>query len=137
MGDRGQVRLRYTDELNGNDIYIYTHWGALSMPSVVADALERGRDRWHDPCYLNRIIFSEFIANDVMGETGFGICTEEHGDVWRIIEVDHAHNSVKIFEKTYDQPVDDWGTTARTFTWEVVEQLDYQSFIDKYAQVYV
>lgn len=37
------------------------------------EALRRGRDRWGDPSYLTRVIFSEMIQDEVFEVTGFGI----------------------------------------------------------------
>ena len=101
MGDRGQVRLISQGD---PDIYLYTHWGATSLPGVVADALARGRDRWGDDEYLNRIIFSEMIKGEVMKNTGYGIGTALHSDTWLVVEVDHTNKTVAIKELAYD----DW-----------------------------
>ena len=100
MGDRGQVRL--VSE-GSPDIYLYTHWGASSLAEVVADAMNRGKGRWSDDEYLNRIIFSEMIKDDVMSDTGFGIGTSQHGDVWRIVTVNHETKTVEVsdFQKSW------------------------------------
>jgi len=95
MGDRGQIRL--VSE-GSPDIYFYTHWEATELPEIVANALARGRGRWGDDEYLNRIIFSEMIKDDVMSETGFGIGTAEHGDVWRVVTVNHDAKTVEVSE---------------------------------------
>lgn len=52
---------------------LYTHWGGSALHETLQAALKRGHDRWTDPSYLGRIIFSEMIFDDVMGNTGFGI----------------------------------------------------------------
>ena len=70
MGDRAQVKITSQDN---PDLYFYTHWGAEKLPIVVANALNRGRGRWGDYEYLNRIIFSEMIQDEVLSETGYGI----------------------------------------------------------------
>lgn len=72
MGDRGNVLIV---ERNGGTIYLYTHWGGSSLPSVLQSALLRGSNRWDDESYLTRIIFSEMIKDEVMSETGYGIST--------------------------------------------------------------
>jgi hypothetical protein len=95
MGDRGQVRL--VSE-GSPDIYLYTHWNASSLMEVVADALKRGKGRWNDDEYLNRIIFSEMIKDDVMSETSFGIGTSQHEDVWRVVTVYHDTKFVEVTE---------------------------------------
>ena len=92
MGDRGQVKL-----VEGGDaIFLYTHWGAADLLSDVANALERGRERWDDPEYLNRIIFSEMIQDDVMDLTGYGIGSHQHDDVWRVVTINHNINKVMV-----------------------------------------
>lgn len=70
MGARAQVVIREHESVG---VALYTHWGSRSLPQDVARALDRGRGRWSDTGYLTRIIFSELIKFDVMGETGFGI----------------------------------------------------------------
>jgi hypothetical protein len=70
MGDRGNVILTYEE---GGEIYLYTHWGGSELKQTLKDALLRGRDRWDDPSYLARIIFSEMIKDNIDGNTGFGI----------------------------------------------------------------
>lgn len=73
MGDRAQVLVK--DE----GVYLYTHWGGHALQAVVRRALAR-RERWDDPEYLARILFCEMIGDDVDGETGYGIGTNEHCD---------------------------------------------------------
>lgn len=70
MGDRRNVRIEFPQ---GNDIYLYAHWDGIALPLIVAKALKRSEGRWGDPSYLSRIIFSEMIKDDLMGETGYGI----------------------------------------------------------------
>jgi len=73
MGDRAQI-ISAEDE--DSEIYLYTHWGGEHVPQTLAAALDRGRSKWNDPAYLNRIIFCEMIKDDVDGETGFGISNQ-------------------------------------------------------------
>lgn len=70
MGDRANIRL-----VDQGDIYLYTHWDGYKLEETLAEALDRGVNRWDDPSYLNRIIFSEMIKDEVEDETGFGIST--------------------------------------------------------------
>jgi hypothetical protein len=121
MGDRGQIKLVGTDGDNSGNIFFYTHWGATDLPATLADALDRGRGRWDDTCYLNRIIFSEMIKDHILGDTGYGICTDEHGDTWRMIEINHTDQSVSIFEK---DEFDSWKPHGR---------YDYQEFINEFS----
>jgi hypothetical protein len=92
MGDRAQVKIIFED---GKDIYFYTHWGGSELVNDVANALVRGMDRWGDEEYLARIIFCEMVQSNVMGDTGFGIGTEEHGDLQHpVIEIDMRTSKV-------------------------------------------
>lgn len=72
MGDRANVQII---ERGGGTLFLYTHWGGHELPTTLATALFRGKDRWDDEEYLSRIIFSEMIRDDVLGETGFGLST--------------------------------------------------------------
>lgn len=100
MGDRRWVVL----EFSGADLGIYTHWGGTYAPGTVQAALAR-RERWGDDSYLARIIFSEFIKDEVSGETGYGLVPvpkgetfgEEHPD----IRVDMVKQTVSCKDQTF------------------------------------
>ena len=96
MGDRAQVLMK--DE----GVYLYTHWGAYTLPKDVAVALDSqaGRGRWEDPEYLARIVFDCMKKDDTTGETGFGISTHE-GDAQFVIEVDSAKQTVRHEDQSY------------------------------------
>jgi hypothetical protein len=131
MGNRGQVKIIS----EGNpDLYLYTHWGADVLPNVVADALRRGSGRWDDEEYLNRIIFSEMIQYNVLEETGFGIGFAEHGDVWRIVEVNYDNRTAAVRNINYDSVDfnnDDWDNMI---AWEhECDHVSYGMFIAQYA----
>ena len=91
MGDRAQVLIKDTG------VYLYTHWGGSKLPEVVTNAIRR-LERWNDPEYLARIIFCEMIKDDVGGETGYGIGTAQHGDIWRVVEVDCEAGVVRVID---------------------------------------
>ena len=98
MGARAQVKIEDRDE----EIYLYTHWGSSELPKDVAKALDRGRDRWDDFEYLNRIIFDAMKEDDVTSTTGYGIGTKPHGDLdYEPIEVDCARGLVTHNSNTY------------------------------------
>jgi len=103
MGDRGHVEIISEGDPT---LYYYTYWGASGLPTDVADALHRGKGRWNDSEYLNRIIFSEMIKDSVLSDTGYGIGFHQHGDVWRIVTIDHVNKTVGIKEINYDKV--DW-----------------------------
>jgi hypothetical protein len=67
MGDRGQIII-------DDELYFYTHHVGSDIPTRVALALDRSRDRWDDPDYLNRVIFCDLVGKENWEETtGFGI----------------------------------------------------------------
>jgi hypothetical protein len=77
MGDRANILFK---EVDGGEIYFYTHWGGYDLPDTLAEALDRGKDRWNDEAYLARIIFCQMTEDSVSGTTGFGISTWPAGD---------------------------------------------------------
>lgn len=110
MGDRGNVRLEYAGK--HQPIYLYTHWHGTDLPTIVADALnsKQGRNRWDDPDYLARIIFTNMVKSEKNddGETGFGIAP---------YRMDHNHPDiiVDLYEKTvdgmsYERYIELWAT---------------------------
>jgi len=104
MGDRGNIVIR---ERNGGEIYLYTHWGGSSLPLVLRSALDRSRDRWDDESYLARIIFSEMIAGDVHGTTGYGISTyrvdENHPDI--VVDIAAQRVRMGVLSRSFDEYV--------------------------------
>ena len=125
MGDRGQVRLISKGQ---PDLYFYSHWGATDLPWVVAQGLERGNPRWGDDEYLNRIIFCEMVKNDLLEETGFGIGTSLHGDVWRVVEIDHDKRIARVLEYQYPEDEND------TPSWIVKISAPFADFISQVAK---
>lgn len=132
MGDRGQVEIINEGEPT---LYLYTHWGASSLEHTVADALARGENRWSDPEYLNRIIFSEMIKDDVDSEVGYGIGFFQHGDVWKLVVINHVDKTVGIKVVNYSK-VDLVNYTPGGEYWEwELEPTTYESFIQLYQKV--
>ena len=84
MGDRRNVILDYG---NDNKIYFYSHWGGTDLPATVAYALQRGKERWDDPPYLARIIFSELIRDEYQELTGYGISPD-------IVDTEYSNEEV-------------------------------------------
>ena len=89
MGDRGQVHIK--DE----GVWLYTHWEATELLDNVKRALSK-RWRWNDPEYLARIIFDEMVGGYHGEETGFGISTSEHSDVWIIITINCEEELISV-----------------------------------------
>lgn len=100
MGDRGQIKI--------GKVYLYTHWGACELIQNLKDALAK-RWRWDDHEYLTRIIYDEMVGDMFGTETGYGIGTEKHGDIWRFIEVTEDNRvivedyGVREFEGTFEE----------------------------------
>ena len=114
MGDRGNICVKNT-ESNEKEIWFYSHWYGSEMKRIVADALNRGKNRWGDEPYLNRIIFSELIQHHVLDETGFGIYTEECDPNHPAIYVHHNEREVLVNEKTwsFDEFIDKFKTEQK------------------------
>ena len=73
-------------------IVFYQHYDGYNIQHVVADALFAGQDRWNDPPYLARIIFTHMIKQNPYDETlGFGI---SHN--WGCADDQHI---VKVFSR--------------------------------------
>ena len=100
MGDRAQVKV-LNPYSEGDDIYLYTHWNGHCIEDTVRRALAR-KQRWNDFEYLTRIIFCTMVRHDINGDTGYGIGTEEHGDIERLITVD-VRNSAVTVEHLWDK----------------------------------
>lgn len=101
MGDRGQVLIE--DE----GVYLYTHWNASELIKTVKRAITK-KQRWDDPEYLARIIFYEMTKEDKDGSTGYGIGTNEHGDIWRLVKVNCAEQKITIGDIKYEGGFEDF-----------------------------
>lgn len=66
MGNRTQIIC--------NGVSMYSHWdGPMVTLKVIERALAKAPDRWSDPSYLARIIFSELIKESIDETTGYGL----------------------------------------------------------------
>ena len=85
MGERNSIFLV------NDGIYLYSHWDREEdLILILKNALSRGLDRWHDRHYLNRIIFSEMIKDDILSLTGFGLSTDEpDGQIVLKVDIDN------------------------------------------------
>lgn len=96
MGHRADIAVQ--DE--GQRVYLYTHNGAERTPAVVAQTLADGMNRWTDPSYLTRMAFCRLVpANDLMGETGYGISLQPAGGTQRpliVINCDAQRVTVEL-----------------------------------------
>ena len=90
MGCRGTIEIWENGAAPKDEeapVVLYTHWGAHEMLSDLKEVLSR-RKRWGDASYLSRMIFSKMIRNDIEGETGYGIMTNNINDAEQEIVVD-------------------------------------------------
>lgn len=116
---------------NNTGVYLYSKMGD-KLPVVLQNALKRGKDRWGDTPTMTRIIFSEMIQNDVLGNTGFGISNSIMDNDHLILVVDDANCRIGVFGETgrkwisytYQQFISlttrqlDWFTIANGYTLE-------------------
>src|SRR5258706_10826564 len=71
MGDRGNIAVLQSD---GDQVWLYSHWGGYDLPSQLQNGLKAGRGRWHDESYLAKIIFGAAVPSENWSEeTGYGI----------------------------------------------------------------
>jgi hypothetical protein len=69
MGDRNNIKVTYR---NGQSVYLYSHWGGSGLRDIVQQALDTS-GRVDDESYFTRVLFSRMVADDIHGETGYGI----------------------------------------------------------------
>lgn len=95
MGDRRNIELRYSDDDPTKRVFLYTHWEGSQLPYTLASALDsnEGRNRWSDPDYLARIIFSRMTEGS-NAETGFGIAPYQMDQNYPNIVVDLIKQTV-------------------------------------------
>ena len=89
MSTRSQVYMK------NEGIYLYQHMDGSYLAETVQTALSK-KWRWDDPEYLTRIIFCEMIKGQEDKETGYGIGTEQHGDIEYLVTVDTEKQTVII-----------------------------------------
>jgi hypothetical protein len=111
MGSRGNICVVQSE----GEVWFYTHWSGHRIEQIVADALDRGRDRWNDETYLARIIFCELVGEDnLMDNTGFGIGLSECDPNYPSVYVNVAGRTVECDgnELSFDQFVARYETVA-------------------------
>ena len=98
MGCRGTIEIwehGAAPKDEARPVVLYTHWGANEMEDDLRDVLSR-KKRWNDPAYLSRMIFCRMIRNDIDGETGYGIMTDNINDAEQEIIVDCNRQEVIV-----------------------------------------
>ena len=114
MGERAQVRIQQKREVFGKwkgendpDVYLYTHWGGLTILEDVAAGLVQGKTRWGDCEYLTRIILDGLIGDRYRVDPihGFGIGTYQHPDIDRLVTIFPIEEKVQleILLPTYEE----------------------------------
>lgn len=107
MGDRADIELRFPagpPDVEADDaasIHIYTHWGGYRAPLTLRDGLIRGRPRWSDAPYLARIIFGEFVKDDVLGELGYGLSPRFTDTEYAPLICDLGAQTVTVGQRAY------------------------------------
>lgn len=92
MGDRGNVAII---QENGDQIWLYSHWGGTQLPARVQLGLKASKPRWDDESYFTKIMLGRLVPNDNwMEETGYGISGTVQDGAGRIVVVDSKNKIV-------------------------------------------
>lgn len=87
-----------TKSRHAGEVSFYSHWDGYAIAGIVARALDRGRARWDDPSYENRIVFCQMIKELGDGSlddlTGFGISSDGGVDGEYTVTIDYDHQTV-------------------------------------------
>lgn len=105
MGMRRNIALTYTGQKEPS-IYLYTHWGADGLEEVLAQSLNRARERWSDEAYLARVIFTDMTAGAGSDVTGYGLAPYECDPEYKTLKVNLAEMTVNgvRFDDFIDDP---------------------------------
>lgn len=96
MGDRGNIIIKERDyEGEVRYMFFYSHWTGYKLPKLLQEALIKGKSRWGDDSYLNRIIFQTMLEdnNDV---TGYGLSTDIGDNEYNFVMVNHHDSQVEL-----------------------------------------
>ena len=101
MGDRRQIHFNFGEE---GKIVFYSHWGGYFMTENFARALQKAKPRWGDDPYFVRIILSQFLKEDIDGETGYGIAPYDMDTEYEDFHIDLKNKTVngKSYQKFID-----------------------------------
>mgnify|MGYP001564729155 CR=1 FL=1 len=96
MGDRANVVIKNGDE----EVFLYTHSEGHDLPSVVSGALAL-KQRWDDPQYLARIVFTHMTqgSNSLKDTTGFGISATMGDNSYPLIVLDTVKRELRFEEE--------------------------------------
>lgn len=84
------IRMIYSE---GNDVYVYSHWGGPEFKERVRKALNR-HTRWDDESYLAAIIIREVFRDEIETDTGFGVSPYSEEEDHQTTVVDFAAKTV-------------------------------------------
>ena len=117
------------EQEDGNAIYLYGHWAGDGMMSTLASALIAAHPRWSDESYATRIAISNIIGDEWTQETGWGLstyfCDSEHS----VPVVNFKDQTVRLMPHSWDKMFD--------MSAEPKFVMGFQSFVDKFARVFV
>lgn len=129
MGNRRVIGLRENSE--SNTLYVYIHWAKDDVMQITKEILEHSEKRWGDNSYANRMAVGYIMANDPLGELGFGLSINEYSSpdndtvpiiVWKEFKVIATKSS---FHETYD-PFADGDQVLYEMTFDEVLALQNQ-----------
>jgi hypothetical protein len=101
MGARSNIAVTYR---SGETIYLYGHWLGNGNQTIVAEAISEGR-RLDDESYFARILFSKMVAEDINGDTGFGIAPY-------MVDSDYGYPTVTVDFRNNTVHVEGWGNSV-------------------------
>ena len=108
MSTRCQVHFK------NSGVYLYQHHDGYHLPMEVAHALSL-KERWDDEEYLTRIVFDTMKDGSRATTTGYGIGTEEHGDIEYLVVLDVDNQTVEVKTWLLDKLVSVWAGSFSDF----------------------
>lgn len=97
MGDRRNIVVEFDSNVS---VALYSHWTGEELDQVLANALDRARERWSDAPYLTRVIFSDMVKDALGSTTGYGIEPFATGTIDYTESEPHYDLVVSIANKT-------------------------------------
>jgi hypothetical protein len=88
----------------GGGVYLYAHDDGMALPRITQAALRHFPDRWDDPQYLARIIFSAMIRDDLDSGLNFGISATLREGRDRVLVIDTVTQEVRYQDERTDPP---------------------------------
>ena len=116
MGDRGNIIIRMPN--NEGQVVLYAHWGGGDLPSMLQQALQRGKKRWDDPQYLARIIFSTMTADAQDQLRGYGITTVVYDNGYPLLVVTPGERMVHVEADPKRPYTAQWPARQASWTFE-------------------